>query len=137
MRRDTLLKQEKKIFLVYKEVQKQKRSGAKSRLTAFLYVTKYLRISSYFRKPFLIYDFAPHPFLNFLIYQDFFKSVCSVQSLLLAKTLKIVHHGIRVSKKATLSAAVDVQLQATIIYMRASACNIMSVLAGGGGDQRQ
>jgi len=73
MRRDTLFKQEKKIFLVYKEVQKQKGSGAKSRLTSSLYVTKYLRISSYFRKPFLIYDFAPHPLLNFLIYEDFLK----------------------------------------------------------------
>jgi hypothetical protein len=81
MRRDTLLKQEKKIFLVYKEVQKQKRSGAKSLLTTSLYVTKYLRISSYFRKPFLIYDFAPHPFLNCLIYEEIFLK-CTVQSLL-------------------------------------------------------
>ncbi len=32
-------------------------------LTASLYMVKYLRISSYIRKPFLICDFAPDPFL--------------------------------------------------------------------------
>jgi hypothetical protein len=40
---------------------------------------KNLRISSYIRKPFLIYDFAPDPTLNFLIYEDnfvFFLSAC-------------------------------------------------------------
>jgi hypothetical protein len=41
---------------------------------------KYLRIYSYIRKPFLIYDFAPAPCtLNFLIYEEnliFFFSVC-------------------------------------------------------------
>ncbi len=31
-------------------------------LTAFSYMVKYLRISSYIRKPFLIYDFATAPF---------------------------------------------------------------------------
>ncbi len=31
-------------------------------LTASSYMVKYLRISSYFRKPFLIYDFATAPF---------------------------------------------------------------------------
>ncbi len=30
-------------------------------LTASSYIVKYLRISSYIRKPFLIYDFAPDP----------------------------------------------------------------------------
>ncbi len=44
-------KKEKKIFLIYKEIHTG--SGAKS------YMTKYLRISSYIRKPFLIYDYAP------------------------------------------------------------------------------
>ncbi len=33
---------------------------------------KNLRISSYIRKPFLIYDFAPDPHLNFLIYEENF-----------------------------------------------------------------
>ncbi len=31
-------------------------------LTAFSYMTKYLRISSYISKPFLVYDFATAPF---------------------------------------------------------------------------
>ncbi len=31
---------------------------------------KYLGISSYIRKPFLIYDFATAPLLNFLIYEE-------------------------------------------------------------------
>ncbi len=49
------LKKKKKIFLIYKEIQKG--SGAKS------YMTKYLRISTYcIRKPFLINDFPPDPF---------------------------------------------------------------------------
>ncbi len=43
-------------------------------------MTKYLRISSYIRKPFLIYDFATDP-LNFLIFEKnfifFFISVAS------------------------------------------------------------
>jgi hypothetical protein len=34
---------------------------AKSRLTTSSYMVKYLCISSYNRKPFLIYDFAPDP----------------------------------------------------------------------------
>jgi hypothetical protein len=38
-------------------------------LTASSYIGKYLLISSYFRKPFLIYDFATAP-LNFLIYEE-------------------------------------------------------------------
>jgi hypothetical protein len=55
-------KKENQIFLIYKEIQ----SGAvakshMSRLTASLYMGKYLRISSYFRKPFLIFDFATPP----------------------------------------------------------------------------
>ncbi len=37
---------------------------------AYSYMTKYLRISSYIRKPFLIYDFATD--LNFLIYEENF-----------------------------------------------------------------
>jgi hypothetical protein len=41
-------------------------------LTASSYMGKYLRISSYIRKPFLIYDFAPAPLLNFLIYEENF-----------------------------------------------------------------
>ncbi len=35
-----------------------------------LIMTKYLRISSYIRKPFLIYDFAPRSHMNFLIYEE-------------------------------------------------------------------
>jgi hypothetical protein len=35
-------------------------------------MVKYLRISSHIRKPFLKYDFAPDPNLNFLIYEENF-----------------------------------------------------------------
>jgi hypothetical protein len=49
-------KKENQIFLIYKEIQ----SGAVK--TASSYMDKYLRISSYIRKPFLIYDFATAPF---------------------------------------------------------------------------
>jgi len=42
-------------------------------------MVKYLRISSYIRKPFLIYDFATDPILNFLSKILFsFPSVCTV-----------------------------------------------------------
>jgi hypothetical protein len=49
-----------KIFLLYKEIQ---RDRVKSHiwLTASSDMVKYLRISSYIRKPFHIYDFAPDP----------------------------------------------------------------------------
>jgi hypothetical protein len=55
-------KKEHQIFLIFKEIQ----SGevAKSYMTnalLILYAGKYLRISSYIRKPFLIYDFATAP----------------------------------------------------------------------------
>jgi hypothetical protein len=51
-------------------------------LTASSYMTKYLRISSYIRNPFLIFDFAPDPFwiswymrkFFFSFYQWFFTS---------------------------------------------------------------
>jgi hypothetical protein len=49
-------KKENQIFLIYKEIQ----SGAvaKSYMTdGLLNMGKYLRISSYIRKPFLVYDF--------------------------------------------------------------------------------
>ncbi len=52
---------DKKIFL-YKEIQKE--AVAKSYMTAGLliqYMTKYLHISSYIMKHFLIYDFATAP----------------------------------------------------------------------------
>jgi hypothetical protein len=35
-------------------------------------MTKYLRISSYIRKPFLIYDFCNRSHMNFLIYEGNF-----------------------------------------------------------------
>ncbi len=43
-------------------------------LTASLYMTKYLCISPYFRKPFLIYDFAPDPLWIFLYIRKIFSS---------------------------------------------------------------
>jgi len=39
-------------------------------LTASSYMGKYLRISSYFRKPFLTYDLAAAPLWIFLIYEE-------------------------------------------------------------------
>ncbi len=50
-------KKENKIFLIYKEVQKE-RLQSLIWLTASSYMVKYLHISSYIRKAFLIYDFA-------------------------------------------------------------------------------
>jgi hypothetical protein len=56
-------KKENQIFLICKEIQSE--AVAKS---ASSYMGKHLRISSYVRKPFLIYDFATAPLLNFLIF---------------------------------------------------------------------
>jgi hypothetical protein len=50
-------KKENKIFLLYKKVQKEQLQSH-IWLTASSYVVKYLHISSYIRKAFLIYDFA-------------------------------------------------------------------------------
>jgi hypothetical protein len=54
-------KKENQIFFIYEEIQ----NGAVAKsyminafLTASSYMGKYLRISSYIRKPFLIHDFA-------------------------------------------------------------------------------
>jgi hypothetical protein len=57
-------KKENQIFLIYVYEEIQNGAVAKSYLTitASSYVVKYLRISSYIRKPFLIYDFATAPF---------------------------------------------------------------------------
>ncbi len=58
-------KKENEIFLIYEEIQNG--AVAKSYMTnclliyVILYIGKYLRISSYIRKPFLIYDFATIP----------------------------------------------------------------------------
>ncbi len=53
-------KKEKKIFLINKEFQRD-RVQSHIWLTASSYPHKNLRISSYIRKPFLIYDYAPDP----------------------------------------------------------------------------
>jgi hypothetical protein len=53
-------KKEKKIFLIYKEIQRD-RVLNHILLTTFSYMVKYLYISSYIRKPFIMYDFAPDP----------------------------------------------------------------------------
>jgi hypothetical protein len=52
-------KKENQIFLIYKEIQNG--AVAKSYITNGLLMGKYLCISSYIRKPFLIYDFATAP----------------------------------------------------------------------------
>jgi hypothetical protein len=55
-----MIKKKIKIFLIYKEIQNG--ALAKSYKTnASSYMRKYLNISSYIRKPFLIYDFATAP----------------------------------------------------------------------------
>jgi hypothetical protein len=75
----TLLKIENQISLMYKEIQNG--AVAKSyyiRITKSSYMGKCLRISSYNRKPFLIYDCST---LNFLIYEEnfiFSGFLCSV-----------------------------------------------------------
>ncbi len=52
-------KKENQILLVYKEIQNG--AVAKSYMTNGLYIGKYLRMSSYIRRPLLIYDFATAP----------------------------------------------------------------------------
>jgi hypothetical protein len=54
-------KKENKIFLIYKEIQNEAVAKSNMTITASPYIGKYLRISSYIRKPFLIYDFATAP----------------------------------------------------------------------------
>jgi hypothetical protein len=54
-------KKENKIFLIYKEIQNGAVAMVHIWLTASSFMGKYLRISSYIRKPFLIYDFATAP----------------------------------------------------------------------------
>jgi hypothetical protein len=48
-------------------------------LTASSYMVKYLRISSFIRKPFFIYDFATAPFWISLYMRKIFFSLLSVQ----------------------------------------------------------
>ncbi len=70
-----------KFFLIYKEI-KRDRGSYNIRPKASSYMGKYLRISSYIRKPFLIYDFAPDPILISIYVRKFcflFLSVCQLQ----------------------------------------------------------
>ncbi len=53
-------KKENQIFLI-KEIQKGSVAKSYMTITASSYMVKYLRISSYTRKPFLIYDFSTDP----------------------------------------------------------------------------
>ncbi len=46
---------------MYKEIQRDRVQSHIWLFTASSYMMKYLRILSYFMKPFLIYDFAPDP----------------------------------------------------------------------------
>jgi len=59
-------KKENNIFLIYKEIQKGAEKVIQyeymTNCLLLIYMTKYLRISSYIRKPFIIYDFATAPF---------------------------------------------------------------------------
>ncbi len=65
---------EKQIFLINKDIQMQSHKW----LTASSSLVKYLRISSYTRKPFLIYDFATDPIWIFLYEENFFFFFISV-----------------------------------------------------------
>ncbi len=80
-------KKENQSFLIYKEMQ----SGAVAKsywLTASSYMGKYLRISSYIRKPFLIYDFATAPLYISLYMRKLWFSFLSVYtSWLMNRTL--------------------------------------------------
>ncbi len=64
-------------------------------LTASSYMAKYLRISSYIRKPFLIYYVLCNcSILNFLIYEEnliIFLSVCTVPTLFRKEQVKTIH----------------------------------------------
>ncbi len=64
-------KKRKENFFIYKEIQRD-RVQSHIWLRASSYMIKYLRISSYIRKPFLIFDFASESHLNFLIYEENF-----------------------------------------------------------------
>jgi hypothetical protein len=52
---------ENQIFLIYKEIQDGAVAKSYMKVTTSSYMGKYMRISSYIRKPFLIYDFANAP----------------------------------------------------------------------------
>ncbi len=80
-------KKDNKIFLIYKKI---KRDWVQSHiwLTASSYIVKYLRISSYIRKPFLIYDFAPDPIWIYLYMRTSFFFSIGVHSF-----LKIYEHA--------------------------------------------
>jgi hypothetical protein len=74
IKKRALIKKENQIFLIYKEIQNG--AVAKSWLRASWYMGKYLRISSYIRKPFLINDFALWISLNKRKILFYFLSVC-------------------------------------------------------------
>ncbi len=54
-------KKENQIFVMYKEIPNGSVAKSSMTITAPSYMVKYLRISSYIRKPFLTYDFATDP----------------------------------------------------------------------------
>ncbi len=76
----TLIKKEIK-FSSYLRKFRRDRLQSHIWLTASSYMIKCLRISSYIRKPFLIYDFATANHLNFLIYEKNFVFFFSVYIL--------------------------------------------------------
>jgi hypothetical protein len=55
-------KKENQIFLIFREIQNGEVAKSYMTIKASSYMGKYLRISSYIRKPFLTYDFATAPF---------------------------------------------------------------------------
>ncbi len=76
---DTACTDKKKTkFSSYLSKSRKERLQSHIQLTASSYMTKYLRIPSYIRKPFLIYDFATAPILISLYVWKIFFSFLSV-----------------------------------------------------------
>ncbi len=101
-------KKENQIFLIHKDIQNG--AVAKSYMTnGLLIFGKYLRISSYIRKLFLIYDFATSPLWISLYMRKIwfsFLSVCAVQKGALTLYFFEISTGIKrrmldISKKVT------------------------------------
>ncbi len=86
----TLIKKENK-FSSYRTKSRRERLQSHIWLTASSYITKYLRISSYIRKPFLIYDFATAPIWISLYLRKIFFSFVSVNGS--GSDQQILEHG--------------------------------------------
>ena len=101
-------KKEQEIFLIYREIQRD-RVQSHIWLTTFHIWWKYLWISSYFRKPFLIYDFATAPlrislYINKKFYFLFYKCVMPIY-LIYAYIPYNILHTVKIAGNLVLSVA--------------------------------